>query len=221
MKRLPVLLLPALAVLAGGTLPPTPADAQAFRGPVRPTEQAPQRQAPAGLPGLQGRRAAPVIPGDPAQIASMSPNDALFDAISRGDIAAAREAVGRGADVDARNVLGLSPIDSAVDQGRTEILFYLLSVRGIARGGSAPPPPPPRPERVTAAQRRAAEAAAREAERAQVAGAARTSASTLRTPRLWANDGGAPIPSIGFVGFDAGRGSSGPHAGAARSRGRG
>jgi hypothetical protein len=218
MKRLSVLLLPALAILATGALPPNPAEAQGFRGPVRPTEQGPQRQAPAGLPGLQGRRAAPVIPADPAQLATMSPNDALFDAISRGDIAAAREAVGRGADVDARNVLGLSPIDSAVDQGRAEILFYLLSVRGIARGGTAPPPPPPR---VTAAQRRAAEAAAREAERAQVAAAARVSPAALRTPRLWANDGGAPIPSIGFIGFDAGRGSSGPPPGSARPRGRG
>lgn len=220
MKRLPVLLLPALALLAGGVIPPTPAAAQAFRGPVRPADQPQQRQAPAGLPGLQGRRAAPVIPADPAQIATMSPNDALFDAISRGDIAAAREAVGRGADVDARNVLGLSPIDSAVDQGRTEILFYLLSVRGIARGGSAPPPTQ-RPERLTPAQRRAAEAAAREAERASVAAATRTSPASVRTPRLWANDGGAPIPSVGFVGFDAGRGSSGPPAGGARPRGRG
>jgi hypothetical protein len=220
MQRLPVL-LPALLVFAGAVAATAPAMAQGgMRGPVRPNEQPQQRQAPAALPGLQGRRAAPVIPADPAQTATMSPNDALFDAISRGDLPAAREAVGRGADVEARNVLGLSPIDSAVDQGRSDILFYLLSVRGIARGGSGPPPQAAPAPRQTAAQRRAAEAAAREAERAQ-AGAARGGNQAVRTPRLWANDGGAPIPSVGFLGFDAGRSSSGPSSAGARSRGRG
>jgi hypothetical protein len=45
--------------------------------------------------------------------------------------------VARGADTEARNVLGLTPVDAAVDQGRTEIMFYLLSVRGASRGGAA------------------------------------------------------------------------------------
>ncbi|MFZ4407054.1 MAG: hypothetical protein ACOYOH_06925 [Paracraurococcus sp.] len=30
-------------------------------------------------------------------------------------------------------------------------------------------------------------------------------APTVRNPRLWAGDGGAPLPDIGFLGFDAGR----------------
>ena len=45
----------------------------------------------------------------------------------------------RGADLDARNVLGLTPTDAAVDQGRTEIMFFLLSVRGGTRSGGPPP----------------------------------------------------------------------------------
>lgn len=222
---LAALLLPA-AVGLPALLAPSAALAQgAFRGPVQPRTEAP-RQAPAALPGLQGRRSAAPIPADP-EAANLSPNDALFDAVARGDIAAARDAIGRGADIEARNVLGLTAIDSAVDQGRTDILFYLLSVRGTARGGSAPPPeqaPPPRP---TAAQRRAAEAAAREAERAAAAASsARNAAPAARVPRLWANDGGAPIPSIGFLGFDAGRPSgavpTGPQREArAPARGRG
>ncbi|MBY0331345.1 MAG: ankyrin repeat domain-containing protein [Acetobacteraceae bacterium] len=200
------LLLPA--TLGAALVAPSPAGAQgAFRGPVAPQQQAP-RAAPPALPGLQGRRAAPVIPASP-EAAAMSPNDALFDAINRGDIAAAREAVGRGADIDSRNVLGLTAIDSAVDQGRTDILFYLLSVRGTARAGSGPPPEAAAAPRPTPQTRRAAAAAAREAELAAAAGA-RPGPPAARLPRLWANDGGAPIPSIGFLGFDAGRPSGGP-----------
>ena len=169
------------AMLGAGLLAPLPAEAQGFRGPVTPrgAEQPGQRQSPAALPGLVGRRAPAPIPADP-EVSNLSPNDALFDAINRGDLVAAREAVGRGASIDARNVLGLTATDSAVDQGRTEILFYLLSVRGTARGGSGPPPEAAAPPRETPAQRRAAAAAAaaaaREAER-PAAASARTGAA--------------------------------------------
>jgi len=196
--RRSVLLLPTLALLAWTALPAPEAAAQFMRhaSPPRPVPEQ-RKEAPPALPGLQGRRAPEPIPADPNQ--SLSPNAALFDAINRGDLTAARDAVGRGADLDARNVLGLTPLDAAVDQGRREIVFYLLSVRGASRSAPAeerqasPAPPPQRTARRAeppASRRTAAEPAAPQ---------------PVRNPRLWAGDGGAPIPEIGFLGFDAGR----------------
>jgi ankyrin repeat protein len=215
-------------------LPHAEAAAQMMRGPIRPQQQqeGARPAPPPALPGLQGRRAPAPIPADPA--VSLAPNEALFDAIARGDLPAAREAVARGADVGARNVLGLTPIDSAVDQGRTEIMFYLLSVRGATRGGSGPPLPEAQasggPPQGAGATARAGAATAR---RGATEPAAPPSAAGPRTPpqnvpsgpRLWAGDGGAPLPSVGFLGFDVGRpAGGGPAEAEARSappRGRG
>src|SRR5918993_2131344 len=121
-----------VALLGWAALPASDAAAQILRNSAPRTDGTPAtRPPPAALPGLQGRRAPEPIPGDPNQ--SLPPNAALFDAINRGDLPAAREAVARGAETEARNVLGLTPADAAVDQGRTEIMFYLLSVRGAPR----------------------------------------------------------------------------------------
>lgn len=199
--RRTVLLLPPLALLAWTALPVPEATAQLLRNaPSRAEPDRQNRPPPPALPGLQGRRAPEPIPADPNQ--NLSPNAALFDAINRGDLAAAREAVGRGADLDAKNVLGLTPLDAAVDQGQREIVFYLLSVRGAPRGAAAeeaqenPAPPPQR------TARRAEPPAPR---RAAAEPAAPAAPQPVRNPRLWAGDGGAPIPEIGFLGFDAGR----------------
>ncbi|MCK8786457.1 ankyrin repeat domain-containing protein [Roseomonas sp. NAR14] len=174
-----------------------------------PQQQQSRRPQPAALPGLVGRRTPEPIPPDPN--ANLSPNAALFDAINRGDLPAVREAVSRGADLDSRNVLGLSPIDAAVDQGRNEILFYLLSARGsraappAARPGDAPETAgaPPRDRRTAA--REAAQARRAEAAEARVRSTATPIATQVNAPRLWAGDGGAAQPEIGFLGFDAGR----------------
>jgi len=152
---------------------------------------APTTAAPA-LPGLAGRRAAPVIEAEPNQI--LSPNAALFDAINRGDLAAVRDAVGRGANLRARNALGLAPVDAAVDQGRHEIAFYLLSARETGRPAEQQPATP------SLAPPRPAPAAARPA----------PSRPTIAAPAalpsiVWSGNGGAPQPAIGFLGFDAGR----------------
>jgi ankyrin repeat protein len=125
----------------------------------------------------------------------MSPNDALFDAINRGDITAARDALSRGAQLNSQNILGMTPMELSIDLGRNDISFLLLSMRGetprSARSGSAAaggsPPATLRPTgRV-----------------AQVKAAPASNAD--RAPRLFANDGGAPVPAAGFLGFDAGR----------------
>jgi ankyrin repeat protein len=149
------------------------------------------------LPGLAARRAPAPIQGDPT--ANLSPNASLFDAVNRGDLAAARDAVGRGANLDARNALGLTALDAAVDQGRNDIAFYLLSARDLSRS----PPPSAGPASLGAPP------AARPEPR-RTAAPAPAGPATPRNARLWANDGGTPQPDIGFMGFDAGRPARGP-----------
>lgn len=59
----------------------------------------------------------------------LNPTDALFDAINNGSLIAAKEALNRGADVNAKNVLDQTPLDMAIDLGRNDIMFLLLSMR--------------------------------------------------------------------------------------------
>jgi hypothetical protein len=187
------LALPAAAQMGGMGGPGSGAGAGAgmIGGAERP--RAERRERPPGLPGLQGRASVVVPPTRPPGL--MNPNDALFDAISRGDVQAARDAVSRGADTNARGPLGLTPVESAVDHGRPDVMFYLLSLRGSAGNPAAPPPPAPvratRPE---------------PAARATAAPVVAPAAPPAR-PRLWANDGGAARPEVGFLGFDSGRAS--------------
>jgi hypothetical protein len=202
MRRLP-LLIPAFALL--GLSGPAPALAQMAAPPRAQTAPGP-RPPPPALPGLATRRAPEPIPGDPTQ--NLAPNAALFDAITRGDLAAVRDAVARGANLEARNVLGLTPVDAAVDQGRHEIAFYLLSARGASGGGRSDPLPDSLPSAPPSASAQPAPPAAPRAPMnvppAVAAGMAQEAAAS-RSARLWAGDGGAPVPERGFLGFDAGR----------------
>jgi hypothetical protein len=183
---------------------PPPAQAQMFNqigGKAPPP--APAIAPPPALPGAASPRdAAPAVHSS----ADMEPNDALFDSINRGDIAAARDAISRGADLRARNVLGMTPIELSVDLGRNDISFMLLSMRGGEDGPpraatatadrSAKPPPKQQVRQVSA--RPAPGAAPR------VAATAPTPARS-QTARLYGGDGGAPNPDAGFLGFDASR----------------
>lgn len=204
MRILPILAVPlllaALPALAQG-VGNAPAGGPAARGgqQQRPANTS---EPPPALPGLAARRAPAPIPADPNRV--LSPNAALFDAITRGDLPAARDAVSRGADLDARNVLGLTPVDAAVDQGRNEILFYLLSARGTVRNPAPPPPEARESPRERQARERAQQAARAAAERAaREAPAPREVAPA--SARLFTGDGGTPRPDVGFLGFDAGR----------------
>jgi hypothetical protein len=164
--------------------------------------------APDAVPGARARPDTVVpLKGGTSDLA---PTEALFDAINRGDILTARDALNRGADLDSTNLLGLTPIELSVDLGRNDISFLLLSMRGAQgsnqasrqpaapAGGAASPP-----AKMTAAERREAAKAARLAAASSAAPAntpvARASA---RTPTLFAGNGGAPIPAAGFLGFD-------------------
>jgi hypothetical protein len=152
------------------------------------------------LPGATAR--APAAPATKT-VGDLQPNDALFDAINRGDIAAARDALNRGADLDATNVLGMTPMELSVDLSRNDITFLLLSMRGedsgrgsralgrdTASSGKTAPPSKTALSGKPAPSRRAAPARA-------IASAP----AAVRSPSRYANDGGTPLPNAGFLGF--------------------
>jgi hypothetical protein len=129
----------------------------------------------------------------------MAPNDALFDAINRGDIASARDALNRGADLRAVNILGMTPMELSVDLGRNDISFLLLSMRG--EGGSERPPVAV----AKAAPAKKPEVAVKTASAARQATAVKpvsVAQKPVQAPKLFANDGGTPRPDAGFLGFD-------------------
>jgi hypothetical protein len=180
----------ALAQMAPGTN-----GSGMLTGPVVGTAQtSTHREAPP--PALPGARSADSDPAPADRPASdMHPTEALFDSVNRGDITSARDAIGRGADLNAHNVLGLTALDLAVDLGRNDITFLLLSLRGASGGGAptggdasrlaAPVQSAARAQPVHHAVR--AEAAARPAPPPQ--------------PRQYADNPGTPVPQAGFLGF--------------------
>ena len=91
---------------------------------------------PPALPGAAST-------GTPAPVnrapVDMQPNDALFDAINRGDIATARDAISRGADLQGQNILGMTPLELSIDLGRNDISFLLLSMRAADDGRGSQP----------------------------------------------------------------------------------
>jgi ankyrin repeat protein len=128
----------------------------------------------------------------------MEPNEALFDAINRGDIATARDAVSRGADLRAQNVLGMTPLELAIDLGRNDIAFMLLSQRSPDDGRTRTQP-------VTASKQPAPVRQAKQQPPRQRVSTPASVPAAPQTARLFSGDGGAPNPSAGFLGFDAGR----------------
>ena len=177
-----------MAGLSAPALAQTPIHNQLAKGNAK---AAPER-APAALPGA---RPGPGVGKPIAGTAGMKPNEALFDSVNRGDIASAREALGRGADVDSRNVLGLTPVELSVDLGRNDITFLLLSMRGSGSGrASAAPPVASAPIRV------AAVAPAPRVTPARIAAAPMVSANPAP-----GRDPGVPAPQAGFLGFGSPR----------------
>ena len=154
----------------------------------------------AAPPVLPGTKSSPEAAAPTLAPADLSPTDALFDAINRGDLTAARDAVNRGANMDQHNVLGLTALDLAIDLGRNEISFLLLSFRPdtAASGRNA--------ARAGGTQTASADPAPRR--RGRYRGetpAIAAEAAAPATPRLHAGNGGAPVPGAGFLGFNPGR----------------
>lgn len=147
---------------------------------------------PPAIPGAEPSLDLVAPPSKPA--AEMNPNDALFDSISRGDLAAARDAVNRGADLNARNVLGQSPLDSSIDLNRSDITFLLMSLRpsSTTPGGSED-------GQADAQAQQAATGRPTKLAKAKPVRARRPVQTASVAPR--SGDGGTPNPAAGFLGF--------------------
>jgi hypothetical protein len=112
------------------------------------------------------------------------------------------------------NILGLTPLELAVDLGRNDISFLLLSMRdgdsssrsATRTGNGAGATGAGGTGQADALLRGAS--APRAASRPRIAAASSGSPpepSAGEQPRLYSGNGGAPIPAAGFVGFDPGR----------------
>jgi hypothetical protein len=165
-------------------------------GAKETVKEAPPPALPGAEPATEG-----VIPTDKAA-ADLPPTEALFDSIHRGDVASARDALSRGAELDGRNVLGQSPLDLSIDLNRNDITFLLLSMRGPGgadRGPREASAAPASAEAPAARGRRGR--AAREAAARPGRGPGEAGPDGGARPVLFANDGGVPRPSVGFLGF--------------------
>ena len=172
-------------------------------------------------PGLPGARPGNVVNKGSINADLLSPNDELFDAIDRGDTSAARDAIARGAALNATNAVGQTPIDDSVALGRNEITFLLVTLLHAggnditdAQGPMAMPPPNTlglsnKDERAvsTPVSFFGAQKPATSARRKThyYASATENAASAPAAPGAYGSTTGAPVPSAGFVGF----GSSG------------
>ena len=175
-------------------------------GAPKPPPPGPRSEPPPpAVPGARAR-ADSVAPAD-RSAADLPPTEALFDAINRGDIVTARDALSRGADLDGTNLLGLTPLELSVDLGRNDISFLLLSMRGTGAGSAGTRGPAGRDQAdaaPSAADRRRAQAEARiQARQARAQSVPTPTATASRQgPALFAGNGGTAVPSAGFLGFD-------------------
>ncbi len=147
---------------------------------------------PRALPGSH------IDASDPAPLerppSEMKPNEALFDGVNRGDAAAVREALARGAELETPNMLGQTATELSIDLGRNDITFLLLSMRGAIG----------RPAARTATNVTSAPIAAKPAPIAKpvaVAAPRPVAAPAPVAPKPFVNNPGTPAPQSGFLGF--------------------
>jgi hypothetical protein len=171
----------------------------------------------AGLPGA--RATAPVKQG-PIDADLLSPTAELFDAINRGDISAARDALARGADLNAKDAVGQTPVDVSIQLGRNNITFLLVTLMKAGDTQFSEPQgamnqPPANVMGLSAKDAQAASTpvsflngpapkatASRHPARAQTASTA-PRPSTSQDYAAASGGSGTPVPSAGFVGFGA------------------
>ena len=198
-RRIALSLLVALIAAASAGHGASAQDiSQRGMSPVTGGPQA-RKQAPSPASALPGENAGSdrVIPAEHSA-ADMSPTESLFDAVVRGDLAAARDAIARGADFTAHNELGQTPLDESIDLGRNNITFMLLSMRvGPSDSATAAAP-----------QAKAAAAASVKPQAKQVSAPASTAPIAKPTPAPAqataapaSNNPGVPNPQRGFLGF--------------------
>lgn len=177
-----------------------------FQAKEKPTNHEP---IPPALPGAEP------TPDEAAHAEGpidLPPTDALFDAINRGDIVEARDALSRGADLQGHNVLGMTPIALSVDLARNDITFLLLSYHGA--GASVPETGRPAASAGAVAKTGRQTRASATVARPGVDGTAAVAASTAHIPRgsrtaptpataaiIPSGQPGTPVPQAGFLGF--------------------
>ncbi len=181
---------PAVAVFV--VLMATPAFAQIGGGGLggaggspapQPREPVPDAPPPA-LPGAN----APAVATAPVLHKAITgdPTTALFTAINGNDYNAAQEAIGRGADLNAHNALGETPLDLSVALNRNSITFLLLGARNEtaeASGGAIGAP---------------ISLAAPSTKHQKSHAAPKATAVAVKMPP---NVTGTPDPAAGFLGF--------------------
>lgn len=125
-----------------------------------------------------------------------NPTQSLFDAINTGSLQGARDALDRGADLHAANVLGQTPLEMSIDLNRDRITFLLLSMRGYNNS----------PQSLSASGKREMQAVSiQENKRGHLSFKGQNQKNTILnhgTRNLYPHDnGGVPKPEIGFLGF--------------------
>lgn len=182
----------------------------AATGPVVGTAapKAPKAPSPPALPGTHTDRAEVAPAGK--TVMDMQPTDALFDAINRGDTPAARDAINRGADLNGRNVLGMTPTELSVDLARSDIMFLLLSMRGPGDNGAGAGRPTPGSARMadTNAAKNPPVVSRILATAPKTRGTEKAIPATAPASRQYAtvpNNPGVPNPQAGFLGFGTAR----------------
>jgi hypothetical protein len=101
---------------------------------VQPKPRTPDFAPPAipGAAGAQGIATAPKV----AKVNQGDPTTELFTAINANDYASAQDAISRGADLNAQNALGETPLDLSISLNQNSITFLLLGARNET--GAAP-----------------------------------------------------------------------------------
>jgi hypothetical protein len=104
--------------------------------PPQPQARTPDIPPPA-VPGVGA--GAPLATGPKMQPASSGdPTAALFAAVAKGDYNAAQDALSRGADLNAKNQFGETPLDLSIALNRATITFLILQTRNELGDNAAP-----------------------------------------------------------------------------------
>lgn len=119
----------------------------------------------------------------------LNPTAALFDAVNKGSSLATKEALSRGADVNARNALDQTPLDLAIDLGRNDIMFLLLSMKSYNPDGRL----------ITSAEHQTT-TDKKGNKKIIISGQAGMTRAARKVH--FVSDGGHPQPGVGFLGFN-------------------
>jgi hypothetical protein len=170
-------------------------------------------------PGLPGASPGRVFNKGIINSDLLSPNNELFDAIDRGDTSAARDAIARGAELNATNAVGQTPIDESVALGRNDITFLLVTLLHAggsditdAQGPMAMPPPNTlglsnKDQHVVSTPvsffgpQKPVAAPGTPSRHRTLYTAKESAAKISSNPSSYAGASGSPVSSAGFVGF--------------------